>query len=120
MSEQKKRRRSRRGAAAVALACAALAPASALAQRLKGVDISDWQGSLSQTTWNNVKTAGRDFTFLRSDRGGTSGFYDETKANNSLHKNVLGQRYDDLYWGQNVARAVTPGVFVGPYHFRRP
>src|SRR6266487_3128666 len=119
MSEQNKRRRRRRGAAAVTLACAALAPAPAMAQRLKGVDISDWQGNLSQTTWNNVKSAGRDFVFLRSDRGGTSGFYDETDSTNANRKNTLGQRYDDLYWEQNVARAVAAGLYVGPYHFGR-
>ncbi len=106
------------GAAAVA-ACAAMSPSVANAQRLKGVDISDWQGNLSQTTWNNVKAQGRDFVFLRSDRGGTSGYYDETNANNSARKNTLGQRYDDLYFEQNATRAVAAGIYIGPYHFGR-
>ncbi|HAC91414.1 MAG TPA: hypothetical protein DCF63_12415, partial [Planctomycetaceae bacterium] len=52
---------------------------TAYAQRVLGLDISAWQGNISQTTWNNIKTIeNRQFVFFRSSRGGTTGFYNQS------------------------------------------
>jgi autotransporter-associated beta strand protein len=102
--------------------CAVLSSAaSADAQRVLGLDISAWQGSISQTTWNNFKnTENRGFVFLRSSRGGTTGYF-HNGDNLLTDKQVsLSQRYDDPYFGQNITRAVNAGMFAGPYHFSRP
>ncbi|MBN1491221.1 MAG: hypothetical protein JXA69_15015, partial [Phycisphaerae bacterium] len=40
---------------------AALWTPSTFAQRPLGIDVSAWQGDLSQQTWNNVYSAGRVF-----------------------------------------------------------
>ncbi|HMP08607.1 MAG TPA: hypothetical protein PJ982_19850, partial [Lacipirellulaceae bacterium] len=63
------------GHAAVLAAVAALIPAAAPAQqpRVLGIDVSAWQGSISQANWNTLKTVNqRDFVFIRSSRGGTT------------------------------------------------
>ncbi len=96
-------------------------PASA--QRVLGLDISAWQGNISQTTWNNIRNVeNRQFVFLRSSRGGTTGFYNQNNANNDNPpgQNTLSQRYDDPYFVQNINRATTAGMFAGSYHFSRP
>jgi autotransporter-associated beta strand protein len=93
----------------------------AFAQRLLGLDISAWQGNMSQTTWNNIRNLeSRQFVFVRSSRGGTTGFYDQNDADNSNGNNTLSQRYDDPYFIQNITRATTAGIYAGPYHFSRP
>ena len=48
-----------------------------------------------------------------------TGFYDEHDADNSNGLNNLSQRYDDLYFTQNMNRATSAGLFAGPYHFGR-
>jgi autotransporter-associated beta strand protein len=94
---------------------------SARAQRLLGLDISAWQGNISQATWLNFREVeNRQFVFIRSSRGGTAGFYDQNDADNSNGKNTLSQRYDDPYFVQNINRATAAGIFAGPYHFSRP
>src|SRR5687768_8688156 len=63
---------------------------SALAQqRLLGIDVSDWQqedsagNPLTPIDWTLVHTpvtaggGGKDFAFIRSTRGGTTGTYDK-------------------------------------------
>jgi len=93
------------------------------AQRMLGLDISAWQGNISQTTWNNIKNVeNRSFVFLRSSRGGTTGYYNQSNAgnNNPPGQNTLSQRYDDPYFVQNVNRSATAGMLVGSYHFSRP
>jgi autotransporter-associated beta strand protein len=91
------------------------------AQRLLGLDISAWQGNISQTTWNNLRTVeNRQFVFIRSSRGGTTGFYNQNDADNSDGNNTLSQRYDDPYFVQNINRATAAGIYAGPYHFSRP
>jgi autotransporter-associated beta strand protein len=91
------------------------------AQRLLGLDISAWQGNISQTTWNNLRNVeNRQFVFIRSSRGGTTGFYDQNDADNSNGNNTLSQRYDDPYFIQNINRATTAGIYAGSYHFSRP
>lgn len=96
-------------------------PAFAQIQRALGLDISAWQGNISQTTWNNIRTnENRQFVILRSSRGGTTGYYNQNDSDNSDGLNTLSQRYDDPYFIQNVNRATTAGMFVGSYHFSRP
>ncbi|HEX7858731.1 MAG TPA: GH25 family lysozyme [Verrucomicrobiae bacterium] len=91
------------------------------AQRLLGLDISAWQGNISQTTWNNLRTVeNRQFVFIRSSRGGTTGFYNQNDPNNTAGNNTLSQRYDDPYFIQNINRATAAGIYAGPYHFSRP
>lgn len=91
------------------------------AQRLLGLDISAWQGNISQTTWNNIHNVeNRDFVFIRSSRGGTTGFYNQSDPSNSAGNNTLSQRYDDPYFFQNINRATAAGIYAGPYHFSRP
>jgi autotransporter-associated beta strand protein len=90
-------------------------------QRVLGLDISAWQGNISQTTWNNLRNVeNRQFVILRSSRGGTTGYYNQSDPNNLNGLNTLSQRYDDPYFVQNVNRAATAGMFVGSYHFSRP
>lgn len=89
--------------------------------RVLGLDISAWQGNISQTTWNNIRTnENRQFVILRSSRGGTTGYYNQNDSDNSDGLNTLSQRYDDPYFVQNVNRATAAGMFVGSYHFSRP
>lgn len=93
------------------------------AQRTLGLDISAWQGSISQTTWNNIRNLeNRQFVFLRSSRGGTTGYYNQSNAGNDNPpgENTLSQRYDDPYFVQNINRSTTAGILAGSYHFSRP
>ncbi|HUS35475.1 MAG TPA: GH25 family lysozyme [Verrucomicrobiae bacterium] len=91
------------------------------AQRLLGLDISAWQGNISPTTWSDFREAeNRQFVFIRSSRGGTTGFYDQNDADNSNGNNTLSQRYDDPYFVQNINRATAAAIYAGPYHFSRP
>ncbi len=76
------------------------------ARRSLGLDISAWQGNLSQAQWTGFKTThSRDFVFLRSSRGGTTGFYNQNDSDNSDGLNTFSQRYDDPYFVQNITRA---------------
>lgn len=98
-------------------------PAFAQIQRVLGLDISAWQGNISQTTWNNIRTnENRQFIILRSSRGGTTGYYNQNNANNNNPpgQNTFSQRYDDPYYIQNINRVTTAGMFAGSYHFSRP
>ncbi len=108
--------------AVCALAWAASAPAWAQ-QRVLGLDVSAWQGNISQTTWNNIHNVEkRDFVFIRSSRGGTTG-EDHRQGGFPTNDNTffnLSQRYDDRYFVQNINRATTAGMFAGSYHFARP
>src|SRR5438876_5851645 len=88
--------------------------------RVLGLDVSAWQGNISQTTWNNIHTVdNREFVFIRSSRGGTTGYYNQNDANNVNGLNTLSQRYDDPYFVQNINRATAAGMLAGPYHFGR-
>lgn len=89
--------------------------------RLLGLDISAWQGNISQTTWNNIHNVeNRQFIILRSSRGGTTGYYNQNDASNAQGLNTLSQRYDDPYFVQNINRVTTAGMYAGSYHFSRP
>src|SRR5688572_10109799 len=108
------------------------AGAPALAQqRVLGIDVSAWQGNISTANWATLKRAtnqqvsgiygdGRDFVFIRSSRGGTTGYYNQSDPDNSDGLNTLSQRYDDPYFVQNITRATSAGLLAGPYHFARP
>jgi GH25 family lysozyme M1 (1,4-beta-N-acetylmuramidase) len=110
------------------LACISIlaAASSARAQRSLGIDVSDWQGTLTINNWTKIHQpassggGGRDFVFLRSTRGGTTGFYDEHDAPNKNGLNTLSQRYDDLQFYDNILNATAVGMLTGPYHFGRP
>jgi autotransporter-associated beta strand protein len=107
----------------VLCALVAMTTAAHAQTRLLGIDVSAWQGSISQTTWNNIRSVeNRQFVFVRSSRGGTTGV---DKRNGGYPSNddtefTLSQRYDDPYFVQNVNRATAAGMFVGSYHFSRP
>ena len=104
------------------LAIVAASTLSAVAQtRVLGLDISAWQGNISQTTWNNIHNVeNRQFIILRSSRGGTTGVYNQNYPNNNFGTNTLSQRYDDPYFVQNINRVATGGMYAGSYHFSRP
>src|SRR5688572_19465035 len=102
------------------------------AQRALGIDVSAWQDDLTTAEWatfkrptnqsvNGVFGDGRDFVFIRSSRGGTTGYYDQGDAGNDdpPGQNTLSQRYDDPYFIQNITRATAAGMLAGPYHFGR-
>ena len=110
--------------AALSLAALLTASDAALAQRLLGIDISAWQGNLTTTNWNTLHTTNdRDFVFIRSTRGGTTGFDHDNDGlltsnadcNGVSTKSCLSNRYDDPYFGQNITRATNAGLFAGTY-----
>src|SRR3954451_5318971 len=126
MTHRRQRPRSARTCRTVAIAVTTAAGALGIAphahaQRALGIDVSDWQGSLSRANWQTIHKStargggGKDFTFIRSSRGGTTGTYDEVASTGTLS-----QQYDDLYFYQNIDRATSVGMFAGPYHFARP
>lgn len=95
-------------------------PAQAQITRALGLDISAWQGNISQATWDTFySAANRKFAFLRSSRGGTTGYYNQNDSDNSEGLNTLSQRYDDPYYIQNITRATKAGILTGSYHFNR-
>jgi autotransporter-associated beta strand protein len=115
------------------LAAALIGPVVAQAQitRSLGLDVSAWQTDITTTEWATLKRPtnqqvggvfgdGRDFVFIRSSRGGTTGYYDQSNADNNPPTNTLSQRYDDPYFVQNITRATNAGLFAGSYHFSRP
>lgn len=105
------------------IALATVAHAQSSGNRLLGIDVSAWQGSIAQSTWTSIRTVeNRQFAFVRASRGGTTGV---DKRNGGYPTNddtafTLSQRYDDPYFVQNVNRATAAGMFVGSYHFARP
>ncbi|MGL4513004.1 MAG: GH25 family lysozyme [Lacipirellulaceae bacterium] len=104
-----------------AFAAVACSGSDSISQRVRGIDVSAWQGSISQTTWNNLRNVDdQRFAFIRSSRGGTTGVYNQNDPNNTLNGNTLSQRYDDQYFVQNITRATAAGIYAGPYHFSRP
>ncbi|MFN7137888.1 MAG: GH25 family lysozyme [Limisphaerales bacterium] len=92
-------------------------------ERVLGLDVSAWQGDISEATWNSIySTDNRRFVFIRSTRGGTTGYYNQSNPNNTNPpgQNTLSQRYDDPYFVQNITRSTAAGLFAGSYHFSRP
>jgi autotransporter-associated beta strand protein len=118
------------GLSVVLLSLSAM-PVRAQQTRVLGLDVSAWQTEITTTEWatlkrptnqqvNGVYGDGRDFVFIRSSRGGTTGYYDQSNADNDPPTNTLSQRYDDPYYIQNITRATNAGLFAGSYHFSRP
>src|SRR6266704_2818657 len=107
---------------------------SAAAQQLRslGIDVSTYQGNITAANWATLKRAtnqqvggvfgdGRDFVFIRSSRGGTTG-EDHRQGGYAVGDNTFynfSQRYDDPYYVQNINRATSAGLFAGTYHFAR-
>jgi autotransporter-associated beta strand protein len=103
------------------LGVVALSAVPARAQRSYGIDVSAWQGSISTTEWSNLRNVNnQEFVFIRSSRGGTTGYYNQGDSDNSDGLNTLSQRYDDPFFVQNITRATNAGLLAGPYHFARP
>ncbi len=76
-------------------------PTTALAQRALGIDVSAWQGDISQANWNRVfSEGGRRFAFIRVTHYGEDDRGDP-----------------DWYYVQNFDRAKAAGLLVGPYHY---
>jgi autotransporter-associated beta strand protein len=104
----------------------------ALGQRLLGIDISAWQDGIDQnpsgpnnSDWQTLyNTNNRKFAFIRSSRGGTTGFDHDNDnilssnadCNGVSTRSCLSNRYDDPYFGQNITRATQQGLFAGSYH----
>src|SRR6478672_3981870 len=81
--------------AAVALMLYAAQATQAQQTRVTGLDVSYYQGILSQANWNTIhNTDGRAFVFIRSDRGGTTGTYNPSNPSSD----TLARRYDDPYF----------------------
>jgi autotransporter-associated beta strand protein len=110
-------------AAAMTLAVTTAAPAQSTGNRVLGLDVSAYQGNITQATWNNIRTVeNRQFTFIRASRGGTTGEDHRQGAYPASDDTFfnLSQRYDDPYFVQNINRATAAGMFAGSYHFSRP
>lgn len=108
--------------AAATVAALTICARTALAQRVLGLDVSYYQGNIAQAQWNNLHDVdNRQFVFIRSTRGGTSG-EDHRQGGYPGGSNTffnLSERYDDPYFVQNINRATTAGLFAAPYHFAR-
>jgi autotransporter-associated beta strand protein len=103
--------------------CAAILALSATASavvRVTGIDVSYWQGDLSQDDWDTIHDDdGKSFVFIRSSRGGTTGYYDQNNSDNDPPTNTLSMRYDDPTFVSNITKATNAGLFAGPYHYGR-
>ena len=100
-------------------------PSLAQPVRVMGADISYWNcgtgSGISQANWNTAySTGGRVFVFLRSTRGGTTGVDQPQGTPGGGSTATLSHRYDDSRFVQNLIRATSAGMIVGPYHFARP
>src|SRR6476659_9609393 len=116
------------GATMCAAMLAVSSPASA--QRLLGIDISAHQGNIfldatgnpNDSNWATLHNANnRAFAFIRSSRGGTTG-YDHRQGAYPAGNNTafnLSERYDDPYFVQNINRATAVAMYAGPYHRSR-
>jgi len=105
------------------VALTTVAAAQSSGNRVLGIDVSAWQGNISQTTWNNLRSRDkRHFVFVRATRGGTTGVDKRAGGFPSSDNTTftLSQRYDDPYFVQNMNRATAAGMFAGSYHFARP
>jgi len=109
-------------AACVSVATSLIAVSTVHAQRAEGIDVSAWQGTINWTTVARAEAlggGGKQFAFIRSSRGGTTGFYNQSDPNNNNNLNTLSQRYDDPFFVSNITNATANGMLAGPYHFGR-
>ena len=94
-------------ASAVGLLSLGFLSTSAQADRVRGIDVSQWQGSMD---WEQAYDSDVRFTFVRSSRGGQSaatGGYDDTRFLENMSK------LSDL-------AASGKRIYAGAYHFARP
>jgi autotransporter-associated beta strand protein len=96
--------------------------AQSTGNRVLGIDVSYWQGNISQTTWNNIQSVeNRQFVFIRASRGGTTGVDQQAGGYPAgSTSQTFSRRYDDPYFIQNINRATAAGMYAGSYHFSRP
>ncbi len=107
-------------AALLAMRIGAAVPGAAQ-ERVLGTDISYWNSAISQANWDTVFSTGdRKFVQLRATRGGTTGLDQPAGTPGGGSITNLSRRYDDPRFVQNLVRATTSGLIVGPYHFGRP
>ncbi len=71
----------------------------AWAARAVGIDVSDYQGDITQSEWNQIYGAGKVFAWTKATEGG--GFTATTFTN-------------------NMNRGTAAGVYMGAYHYARP
>lgn len=76
-----------------------LGTSTARAQRPLGLDVSAWQGDISQDCWNQIYNLGYRFAFIRV-----------------THYGVANGDPDDEYI-DNLTRARAAGLIVGTYHY---
>src|SRR5687768_14423429 len=100
-------------AAAASLVVSSLAAGQATppstGDRVLGLDVSTFQGSISQATWNNIRNVeNRQFVLIRSSGGGTTGTL-----------STLSRRVDDNRYVENITLATNAGMLAGSYHFAR-
>src|SRR4051794_36165655 len=74
-------------------------PRLAFAVRSAGIDVSDYQGDLTQANWNSIHADAKDFAWTKATEGG--GFTATTFTN-------------------NMNRGTAAGVYMGAYHYARP
>src|SRR4051794_14403131 len=86
------------------------------AANTQGLDLSSWQGTVSQTTWNNIKNVqGKLFGFARASRGATFGPVVPSSENDGDGYN----RFDDPQFVNNITSGTVAGLLMGSYHFNR-
>src|SRR3954470_24823109 len=86
------------------------------AAHTQGLDLSSYQGTVSQTTWNNIKNVqGKQFGFVRASRGATFGPDVPPGTNDGAPYN----RFDDWAFVNNITRGTNAGLLMGSYHFNR-
>ncbi len=71
----------------------------AWAAHAAGIDVSDFQGDMSQANWNSVFNAGKVFAWSKATEGGT--FTATTFVN-------------------NMNRGTAAGIYMGAYHYAHP
>jgi len=86
----------------VLLFVALVAPASAFAERIPGIDVSRFQGRIN---WEQVANDGIEFAFVQASRG----------SGNDCTV-VPSECGGDQFYDRNYRRARKAGVRVGPYH----
>ncbi len=74
-------------------------PRVAFGARSQGIDVSDYQGNLTQANWNSIRADGKDFAWTKATEGGS---------------------YTASTFVNNMNRGTAAGVYMGAYHYARP
>ena len=89
------------------------APSGVTAQRVQGIDVSQWQGNMN---WDTAYNQGARFAFVRASRGGTStgpnpsGFFNDTEYTDNV----------SLLRTQATRASNPRTIYNGFYHYGRP